>query len=104
MKENDHPALPAEWEPFFDYSRDEVTGETPMCPVCHEPLYELEYCVFCGQPIMMDDKLAEWAKPPEVQHTDCFRCGGKGTLAFVRVKPNNHAHGECSACGMRFME
>lgn len=96
--------IQAAWEPFFDYGRDEVTGETPMCPACGEPLYESDHCVFCGQPILMDDKLAEWFKPPEVQHGDCFRCGGKGTLEFIRVKSNNHAHGECKKCGMRFME
>ena len=100
----DKAPRPAAWEPFFDFSRDEVTGETPMCPACEEPLYEYDHCVFCGQLIKMDDKLAEWLKPPEIQHGDCFRCGGKGTLEFVRVKPNNHAHGMCTKCGMRFME
>ena len=54
--------------------------------------------------IKMDGKLLEWLKPPEVQHGYCFLCGGKGTLEFVRVKPNNHAHGICTKCGMRFME
>ena len=95
---------PAAWEPFFDYGRDEVVGETPMCPACNEPLYEYDHCVFCGQQILMDDKLAEFAKPPEVEHMDCFLCGGKGTVEFTRSKPNGHKHGQCNKCGMRFME
>lgn len=104
MNQNDKTPRPAEWEPFFDYRRDEITGETPMCPNCHDPLYNYERCMFCGQKIKMDAKLKEWLKPPKVEHRDCFVCGGKGTLEFVRVKPNNHAHGHCTACGMRFME
>ncbi len=104
MPQNDNAPRPAAWEPFFDFGRDAVTGETPICPNCEEPLYEYDHCVFCGQPIQMDAKLEEWIKPPEIQRGDCFVCGGKGTLEFVRVKPNNHAHGHCTACGMSFME
>lgn len=97
QNENNPPAV-AEWRREYDL------GPMPFCPNCHEPLYEFDQCYFCGQKIEMDDALREYAKPPEVEHMDCFSCGGKGTIEFIRAKGNGHRHGHCTACGMTFME
>ncbi|MBO6266784.1 MAG: hypothetical protein J6M06_00980 [Synergistaceae bacterium] len=88
--------LPVEWEASYG-------GTAPICPRCKEMIYEATHCVFCGQRFVMDNALAKYTEPPEVKYMDCFECGGKGTLAYVESKVNGHKHGECSACGRRFI-
>lgn len=76
----------------------------PYCPSCGEMPYNLQRCVFCGQRFIQDERAKEWSKPPEVKRMDCFICGGKNTLEYTESRYNGHKHGECTACGMKFME
>lgn len=91
------PPVPIEWE--RDYG-----GVIPVCPVCGEMPYSLERCIFCGQKFIKDDRALELEKPLEVEHMDCFMCGGKGTVEYTRSRYNGHRSGHCTACGIRFME
>lgn len=103
-KNKDNPPLPPDWKRDFDETAGGMTGAMPFCPNCDEPLYEPNQCYFCGQPILRDKQMDEFEKPPEVETTDCFRCGGKGTVRYARSKYNGHKSGGCIACGMRFIE
>ena len=77
----------------------------PVCPACGESaLYILERCVFCGQRFLTDDRAEEMKKPAKVEHMDCFSCGAKNGIDYVRSSYNGHRHGECRVCGMRFVE
>lgn len=78
-------------------------GNIPECPVCGEMPYSTEQCHWCGQRFIQDAEIEEYNKPDKGT-MDCFQCGGKGTVEFVRSKYNGHKHGECKKCGMRFME
>ena len=58
---------------------------------------------------LMDDRMREWKKPPEIVWLDCIPkkfggCGGKGTMKCIVSKYNGHKHGTCTVCGARFME
>ena len=103
-KNKDNPPRAPEWRREWDEVYGRLTGEMPFCPNCHEPLYELDRCYFCGQPILQDVKLIEHEKPPEVHAMDCFICDGKGTVQYTVSRYNGHKSGECSKCGMRFIE
>ena len=76
----------------------------PVCPACGEMPYSLDRCVFCGQRLIKDDRAREWEKPPKVERTDCFFCGGKGTFEYTRARSNGHMHGRCTACGASIIE
>lgn len=103
-KNKDNPPRDPEWKREWDEMYGGLTAEMPFCPNCHEPLYEFERCYFCGQAIQQDKKLEDWAEPPKVETMDCFICEGKGTVRYTRSKFNGHKSGECTACGMRFIE
>ena len=103
-KNKDNPPRPPEWQRDWDEMSGRMTGAMPFCPNCHEPLYEPEQCYFCGQPILRDEKLDEFEKPPEVHTMDCFMCGGKGTMQYTISSYNGHKNGECAKCGTRFIE
>ena len=103
-RNKDNPPRPPQWETDYDEITGQQTGAMPFCPNCGEPLYEPNQCYFCGQPILRDKQMDEFEKPPEVETTDCFRCGGKGTVRYARSKYNGHKSGGCTACGMRFIE
>lgn len=86
------------WEREYD------GGLYPHCPACGEMPYSLDRCIFCGQTFIKDERAEEWSKPPEIEHMDCFMCGGKKTMEFTRARSNGHKHGHCIACGARFIE
>ena len=104
-KNFNNPPKPCVWDDMFDGCTDTVRkGVIPTCPNCHEMLYETDRCYFCGQAIEQDEKLSKYAEPPKVEHMDCFSCGAKDGVEFVRSKVNGHKHGHCTVCGMSFME
>ena len=89
---------PISWELSYD------GASYPMCPHCGEFLYKFDRCPFCGQRIIKDQRVEKLTRLPEIKHMDCPQCGGEGTLAYVEAAVNGHKHGECSLCGMRFIE
>lgn len=105
-KQNSRKApVPCAWEDDFDGTTDTLHKDAiPICPNCREFLYVTERCYFCGQAILMDEKLAALLAPPEVERMDCFVCGGEETVEFTRAKSNGHKSGHCTKCGMRFIE
>ena len=103
-KNIDNAPLPAKWERDWDGGCDCWTGYMPFCPNCGEPLYEPERCYFCGQAILLDERMEAYNKPPEVKIMDCFSCGGIGTVEYTESRYNGHKRGHCTKCGMRFIE
>lgn len=83
--------------------RDDFGGRIPICPICGEMPYSTEQCHFCGQRFIQDKEIEEY-NTPDTGTMDCFKCGGKGTVRFIRSKYNGHKSGECTKCGMSFIE
>lgn len=100
----DNPPRPAIFKRDFNYQTGGLTGEMPYCPNCDELLYDLDRCYFCGQQILRDEHLEEWAKPPEEHRMDCMTCGGKGTMVYTISDYNGHKRGICHQCGASFIE
>ena len=96
-------AIYAEREPIKLPIVNDGYGMIPDCPICGEMPYSLEQCHWCGQRFIQDEEVKEYAKPDEGV-MDCFHCGGKNTVHYIRSKYNGHKHGSCSKCGMSFME
>ena len=103
-KNKDNAPLPAVWKRDWDGMRECLTGAMPFCPNCDELLYNTDVCYFCGQPIIQDEKMGEYNKPPEKHKTKCFSCGGKDTMIYTVSNYNGHKHGRCEKCGASFME
>lgn len=93
-----------EWEPYFDFCSNKVTGEAPVCPACGEMPYSTERCVFCGQAFIQDEKTRKFADPEPVEHMICLVCGDPQGMEFTRSKLNGHKHGKCRKCGAVMVE
>jgi ribosomal protein L40E len=68
-------------------------------------------CFSCGAQYALDDEMAGWLAEfsgTKTEMSRCWKCGADNSLETVYHK--NHvdgkwqaAHGECRACGMRFI-
>lgn len=53
------------WEDDYDFVTDKIIPNgVPICPVCKEPAYETDKCVFCGQKFN-PDSFGKGNLPPE---------------------------------------
>lgn len=103
-KNKGNTPLPAVWKRDWDGMRECLTGAMPYCPNCDELLYDTDVCYFCGQPILQDDRMDEYNKPPETYRMKCLACGGENTMVYTVSNYNGHRHGRCEKCGASFME
>ena len=48
---------------IFEYNCTQIDGETlggcPICPLCKEPAYEKDHCVFCEVEFMQDVEMSD---------------------------------------------
>lgn len=57
----------------------------PMCPACHEPLYEENRCIFCGQRYIDERKAERWVLRgahylPNSDEAVCDKCEAPSNL------------------------
>ena len=75
----------------------------PVCPCCGEAAFVKERCFYCGQKIIVDERLQKFLKPPVALTVDCPLCHAEDAVEYI-IAYNGQRSGCCSNCGMKFAE